>query len=189
MNNAGKAGCKDTEIEQLVRQSQRGCRRAFDELVRIYQKPAMNLAVRITGNRDHGSEVVQDSFIKAYFKIGKLKDARQFKLWLFKIIINGSLDQLKAIKKRRENIIISDGDINSKSGDPAEKAQVRELRYAIERSMTKLSAREAKAIALFGLEDMSQKQVAEIMGCSKEAVRFHVFKARKKLKQLLKDYL
>jgi RNA polymerase sigma factor (sigma-70 family) len=55
--------------------------------------------------------------------------------------------------------------------------------------MLRLSKKEAKAITLFGLEDLSQKQVAEIMGCSVQAVRWHVFRARQKLKVLLRKYL
>ena len=55
--------------------------------------------------------------------------------------------------------------------------------------MLKLSKKQAQAIALFGIDDLPQDKVAEIMNCSKEAVRWHVFKARQKLKVLLKDYL
>ena len=55
--------------------------------------------------------------------------------------------------------------------------------------MLKLSEKEAKAMSLFGLNDLSHKEVAEIMGCSVEAVRWHVFRARQKLKVLLKEYL
>ena len=55
--------------------------------------------------------------------------------------------------------------------------------------MLKLSRQEAKAISLFGLEDLSHKQVAGMMGCTVAAVKWHVFRARQKLKVLLKDYL
>ena len=55
--------------------------------------------------------------------------------------------------------------------------------------MAKLPDKQAKAIALFGLQDMSQNDVAQIMNCSVESVRWHVFQARKNLKELLKDYL
>ena len=64
-----------------------------------------------------------------------------------------------------------------------------ELKEEIQRAMLKLSKKEAKAIALFGIEDLPREKVAEIMGCSTEAVRWHVFKARQKLKVLLKEYL
>jgi DNA-directed RNA polymerase specialized sigma24 family protein len=59
----------------------------------------------------------------------------------------------------------------------------------IQRAMLKLSKKEAKAIAMFGLKGLSQEKVAEIMGCSAEAVKWYVFKARQKLKLLLKEYL
>jgi len=55
--------------------------------------------------------------------------------------------------------------------------------------MLRLSRKQAKAITLFGLEDLSQEQVSEMMGCSVEAVRWHVFRARQKLKVWLKEYL
>jgi len=55
--------------------------------------------------------------------------------------------------------------------------------------MTRLSRKEAQAMSLFGLQDLSHKEVAEIMNCSAEAARWYVFNARKKLKVLLKDYL
>jgi RNA polymerase sigma-70 factor (ECF subfamily) len=55
--------------------------------------------------------------------------------------------------------------------------------------MLKLSKKEAKAISLFGLENLSHKEIAQIMGCSIEAVRWHVFRARQKLKILLREYL
>ena len=55
--------------------------------------------------------------------------------------------------------------------------------------MLKLTKKQAQAIALFGIENLPQEKVAEIMGCSAEAVRWHIFKARQKLKVLLKDYL
>ena len=55
--------------------------------------------------------------------------------------------------------------------------------------MSQLSKMQAQAIALFGIEDLSHKEVADILGFSPEAARWHVFQARKKLKVLLKDYL
>ncbi len=64
-----------------------------------------------------------------------------------------------------------------------------ELKEEIRRAMSKLSKKEAKAIALFGIEDLPRDKVAQIMGCSAEAVKWHVFKARQKLKVLLKEYL
>jgi RNA polymerase sigma factor (sigma-70 family) len=72
---------------------------------------------------------------------------------------------------------------------PEQKEVGKELKEAIQRAMLKLSKKQAQAIALFGIEDLPRDEVAEIMGCSAEAVRWHVFKARQKLRVLLKEYL
>jgi DNA-directed RNA polymerase specialized sigma24 family protein len=55
--------------------------------------------------------------------------------------------------------------------------------------MGKLTKMQARAIALFGIEELSHKEVAEALGCSPESARLHVHQGRKKLKVLLKDYL
>jgi DNA-directed RNA polymerase specialized sigma24 family protein len=55
--------------------------------------------------------------------------------------------------------------------------------------MSRLSSKEVRAMSLFGLQDLSHKEVAEILNCSAEAARWYVFNARKKLKVLLKEYL
>jgi RNA polymerase sigma factor (sigma-70 family) len=78
---------------------------------------------------------------------------------------------------------------NKKVVSPEQKEVGKELKEAIRIAMLKLSKKQAQAIALFGIEDLPQDEVAEIMGCSAEAVRWHVFKARQKLRVLLKDFL
>ena len=55
--------------------------------------------------------------------------------------------------------------------------------------MTQLTENQRTAIILFAIEQMPQKQVAEKLGCSVEAVKWHVFQGRKRLKEILKDYL
>ncbi len=52
-----------------------------------------------------------------------------------------------------------------------------ELQKAVERAMRQLTAGEARAIALFGLDDLPQSEVARIMGCSAGVVRWHVHRA------------
>ncbi|MBA7659905.1 RNA polymerase sigma-H factor [subsurface metagenome] len=178
-----------SDIERLVKASQDGDRGAFDEIMRLYQRRAMRIAVRMLGNADEAAEAVQSGFVKAYLSIKKLREPKRFEAWFFRIIANTAISQRKAAKRRMEKIKIA-GDCESKKVfSPEERKVGEELKEAIQRAMLKLSKKEAKAIALFGIEDLSREKVAEIMGCSAEAVRWHVFKARQKLKVLLKEYL
>lgn len=176
-------------IERLVKASEAGIRGAFDELVALYQRRAMQVAVRILGDTDEAAEAVQDGFVKAYLNIEKLKEPKRFEAWFFRIIANTAISQRKATKGRVEKITIFGNSKSKKALSPEESQVGEELKDAIQWAMLKLTKKQALAIALFGIEGLPQNEVAEIMGCSAEVVRWHVFKARRKLKVLLKEYL
>ena len=187
MNSFQKVSTND--IERLVLASQAGDRGAFDELVRLYQRKAMQAAVRILGNADEAAETVQEGFVAAYLKIGKLREPNRFEVWLLRIVTNTAISQRRTANRRLKKIEIADSPVDNKAVLPWDKVVGDELKEAIRLAMLKLSKKEVKAISLFGLEDLSQREVAQIMGCSEEAVRWHVFRARQKLKTLLKEYL
>jgi RNA polymerase sigma-70 factor (ECF subfamily) len=176
-------------LERLVKAGQARDREAFDELVWLHQRRAMEVAVRILGAAGDAAQAVQTGFVKAYLSIGKLRQPQRFEAWLLKIIANAAVSQARATKRRTSSIRITDDYEDKKMLSPAQAGTAQELKEAIQRAMLELSKKEAKAISLFGLQDLSQKEVAEIMDCSPEAVRWHVFKARQKLKVLLKDFL
>ena len=187
MNNSQRVNTSDSE--RLVEASQAGNRDAFDELVRLYQRRAVQVAVRMLGSANEAAEAVQVAFVKAYLSIGKLKEPKRFEVWLLRIVTNAAISQRRAAKRRAEKIRIAERHEDRKAVSPVEEGIAEELKEAIAAAMLKLSKKEAKAISLFGLEDLSQEQVAEIMDCSVEAVRWYVFRARQKLKVLLKEYL
>lgn len=187
MNDSLKV--KTSDIERIVKASQDGDRGAFDEIMRLYQRRAMRIAVRMLGNANEAVEAVQSGFVKAYLSIGKLREPKRFEAWFFRIVTNTAISQRRAAKRREEKIKITESYDGKKALSPVEKRIGEELKEAIQRAMLKLSKKQAKAIALFGIEDLPRKKVAEIMGCSAEAVKWHVFKARQKLKVLLKEYL
>lgn len=187
MSNSPKVNAGD--MERLVKASRAGEREAFDELVRLYQRRAMQVAVRMLGDANEAAEAVQTGFVKAYLSIGKLREPKRFEFWLLRIVANAAVSRARAAKRRAEKISIAEYCEDKKTPSPVQTQSAEELKEAIRWAILKLSKKEAEAIALFGLEDLSQKQVAEIMGCSVEAARWHVFNARKKLKVLLKEYL
>ena len=188
MNEAQKV--KNSEVERLVEASRKGNRNAFDELVGLFQQQAMRIAFGILGNADEAAEAVQTGFVKTYLSINKLREPNRFEIWLLRIISNTAISQRKAAKSRVKAAKAVNCRIQTtKTFSPEEMTDNKELREAIQQAMLKLSKKEAQAITLFGLEHLSQKQVAGIMDCSVQAVRWHVFRARKKLKVFLRKYL
>ncbi len=178
-----------SDIEELVKASQGGDLGSFDEIVRLYQRRAMQIAARMLGNANEAAEAVQNGFFKAYLSIGKLREPKRFEAWFFRIIANTAISQRRAAKYRREKLKIEDCYEAKQVLSPVESQIGEELEEAIRWAMLKLSKKEVKAIALFGLEHLPREKVAEIMGCSTDAVKWHVFRARQKLRVLLKEYL
>ena len=176
-------------IERLVKACRAGDRASFDELVGLYQRRAMQVAVRLLADADKAAEAVQNGFVKVYLNINRLREPKRFETWFFRIITNTAISQRRTAKGRAEKIRITGNCENRKVLTPEQKEVGKELKEATRRAMLKLSKKQAQAIALFGIEDLPHNEVAEIMGCSVEAVRWHVFKARQKLKVLLKEYL
>jgi RNA polymerase sigma-70 factor (ECF subfamily) len=185
----GNSKTNTGDIERLVKASQGGDRDSFNELVSLYQRRAMQVAVRMLGDADQAAEAVQNGFVKAYLSIDKLREPGRFEAWFFRIITNTAISQRRVAKGRADIIKIAGDSQSKKVFTPEQKEAGKELKEAIQRAMLKLSKKQAQAIALFGIEDLPRDEVARIMDCSADAVRWHVFKARQKLKVLLKEYL
>jgi len=177
----------------------RGDLAAFDELVERYQRRATAVAYRLLNNRDDAMEVVQDAFMKAFDKLTSLSCPRRFGPWLMRIVSNLALNRRRSRALRRAASLeqIADGRegrgdlslLDGRAESPEAAASAREVRRLIAQGIEELPDVQRQALVLFSIGKMPQKDVAEMLGCSVEAVKWHVFTARKKLKEQLKDYL
>lgn len=183
-------GREQGETVELVKAAQAGDKAAFDRLVQLHQRQAMGLALGILANVHDGAEVVQEAFVKAYTGLGGLSRPERFRFWLLKIVANEAVSRHRAARRRRiVTRLFLATEAERQSARAQEKENADELQIAVERAMRQLTAQEAKAITLFGLDDLPHREVGRIMGCSAGAVRWHVHRARKKLRVLLKEYL
>jgi RNA polymerase sigma-70 factor (ECF subfamily) len=181
---------RQSEIAGLVRAAQAGDRAAFDRLIRWYQQQAMRLATGMLGDVNDAAEVVQEALIKAYLRLGSLKIPDRFRAWLLKIVANEAASYRRTRRRRAGFLRRVTGQVERHTaGSPEEKGQAEDLKAAIGEAMAHLTAREAKAITLFGLDDLPHQEVARIMGCSTQATRWHVHRARQKLRLLLKEHI
>lgn len=183
---------------ELVRQARAGRCRAFDELIDRYQRRATSIAYRLLGNLHDALEVSQEAFVRAYRSLDTLVDDNRFGTWLLKIVTNLSLNyrrsrRLRLLHEERSNDVNSMNeqmaDTTNGGAHPGARLAATELAETIEAGLADLPERQRAALVLFSLEQLPQRQVADILDCSIEAVKWHVFQARKKLKIRLKDYL
>src|SRR5947199_9362759 len=87
---------------QLVQQTVSGNRKAFDELIRRYQRQAVAVSYRLLGNSQDALEVTQDAFLKAYSSIKTLQKPGAFGGWLMRIVSNLSLNYRRSRKLRQQ---------------------------------------------------------------------------------------
>lgn len=184
----------------LVRAARRGELAAFDELVRRYQRQTTAVAYRLLNNRDDAMEVVQDAFLQAFDKLGSLSHPGRFGPWLMRIVSNLALNRRRARALRTTASLdaASDGGDTERAGislpdtravSPLAAASAGELRQLIARAIDELPEMQRQALVMFSIAQLPQSEVARLMGCSIEAVKWHVFTARKKLKDKFSDYL
>jgi RNA polymerase sigma-70 factor (ECF subfamily) len=179
-----------------------GRRAAFDELVERYQRRAVSVAYRLLGNLHDALEVCQEAFIRAYRNLESLEDQERFGSWLLRIVTNLSLNfrRDRAVGGQRvslDDCILDDqpprirqlGDNAEASRNPGAELAAAELREIVQAAIAALPQQQRSALVLFSIEQLPQKEVAAIMNCTVEAVKWHVFQARKKLKSQLAEYL
>jgi RNA polymerase sigma-70 factor, ECF subfamily len=187
---------------ELVQRSRRGDRTAFDGLIVRHGRQAMAVSMRLLGNASDASEVVQDAYLKAYQSLESLERPEAFAGWLMRIVSNLSLNKRRSrgLRKAQSYDLAVPGsaeggtDIAGESlregeTDPLRSIMGHELGAKLQQALQQLPERQRLAIVMFTIEEMPQKQVAEALDCSVEAVKWHVFQGRKRLRELLQEYL
>src|ERR1700721_970659 len=92
-----------TEADELFRGAPKGQRTGFDALVRRYDQSVLRLALHMLGNEQDAQDVHQEAFIKAYRHLGNFRFECSFYTWLYRIVTNLCLDQLRRRKSRSEH--------------------------------------------------------------------------------------
>lgn len=192
-----KADVKDLSEVDLVCLAKAQDTKAFGELVRRYQRRAVSVAFRLVGNSADASDVSQDAFVRAYRSLDQLEDPARFGPWLMRVVSNLSLNFRRSRASRPASALDDEmldradfrrpGGLRIVKGDESD--DTAELDGALTDALEQLPDAQRLALILFSVEGMPQKEVAEILNCSVELVKWNVFQARKKLKDLLADFL
>lgn len=193
---------ESTALEQdEVRRAQAGDAEAFAGLVRSYQRRAVSVAYRLVGNVEDASDVSQDAFVRAFRCLDQLDDPARFGPWLMRIVSNQSLNFRRSRSSRAaaslddmamdpaEGRRPATGSKLASEADDSAVSKPAELHDAISEALATLPDKQRLSLVLFSVEGMPQKEVAEVLECSVELVKWNVFQARKKLKDLLEVYL
>lgn len=183
------------EDYMLVRSCQEGDEQAFEKLVCKYQQSLFNIVHRHVGDPGEVEDIVQKIFVKVYFSLARFDHNRPFFPWLYRIAINQCYDELRRIQRRK---VMRFSDLDLQDDNSVEflvnKVQAarfndnendRDLHELLYRMLNRLPEKQRKIIVMRDLEQLPYPNLARLLGCSEQAARLKVFRARTRLRKIV----
>jgi len=171
---------------QLIQAIKNGNAQAFSEFVLRFQNYVYTVSFSIVKNKPEAQEVTQDTFIKAHRAIEKFEANSKVSSWLYKIAYRTGLDMLRKRKNNLDLDIVSYS-LADKGQNMADKLENLEHKALVEVAIDQLPAKEAVVLKLFYLEEMNVNEVVEITSMTKSNVKVVLFRARKKLAEIISN--
>ncbi len=187
------------EDDELIRAAQAGDRASFDSLVRRYDRSVLRLALHMLGHEQDAQDVHQEAFIKAYRHLANFRFECSFYTWLYRIVTNLCLDQLRRRKSRREDpstALDASGDemdlLANISDDRAMANPARELDRkvmgeAINEALSHLTPRERMVFELKHYSGLKLRTIGEMLSTTEETAKNTLFRATRKLRASLAE--
>jgi RNA polymerase sigma-70 factor (ECF subfamily) len=186
----------DEELMVAYRDGDAG---ALDELYRRYQGPIFGFAYRYMGNADQAQDVLQETFLRVHRGREQYSPSSKFSSWLFRIARNLCIDEKRRYWNRRvmaetemagrdpdadTNVLQSFADDGTTASEKLGEDEVaRRIRAAIEQ----LSDEQREVMILSKYQDMTYREIGDILGISTESVKQRAYRAHMRLRELLAD--
>jgi RNA polymerase sigma-70 factor (ECF subfamily) len=180
-------------IEQtiLIQKFKNGEVNAFEEIVRKYQKQVYNIAYGYIGNYEDAYDISQEVFLKVYKSIGKLKDNSAFGFWLRRITLNACTDYIRnqVNEMSMDDLSYVSNHYYSDNGTSDKLMESGELGKVISKAIQRLPKKQQKVFILRHYEGLALKDIAETLNCSLGTVKAHLFRATRRLRDILMPYV
>ena len=183
----------------LWQKLQQGDDSALDTLMDRHSGGLFNFIYRYVLNEQDARDLLQETFVRAYFKRHQFQPRAKISTWLYRIALNLCRDHARSRStkegKLTESLVVRsdegderERDIAGKNGNPAEIAQTNEALLGMGRAIQGLPHDLKAAFILAILEDRSQQECADLLGITVKAVETRVYRARKILEGKLASY-
>jgi RNA polymerase sigma-70 factor (ECF subfamily) len=201
-SNDALASASDTGDRDLVERVQTGDEAAFKELFDRYHRRAFAVAFGVVKNKQDALDIVQDAFIKVHRHIGNFQGSSSFYTWLYRIVMNLSIDHVRRGKKGKDldyddrvgrdvSDVAGDGALLPRilDGNPGKTALRKELTEAIMAALEELPEYHRAVILLREVEGLSYEEMSKILKVPKGTIMSRLFHARKKMQAALSEYM
>jgi RNA polymerase sigma-70 factor (ECF subfamily) len=180
------------EETEMISRCQRGDQEALKEIFDKYNKKVYRIAYGVVRQREEALDIVQEVFIKLFHSIKNFKGKSHFYTYLYRMVMNTAIDHARKTGKQIISSLDQEGSFQP--SDDLEKGPERillqkELEERVKLAMDKLPAEQRAALIFRDVEGLSYQEMAEAMGCSIGTVMSRLHYGRKRIQELLKDYV
>lgn len=166
---------------------------AFEVLVEDQKKVVYNLALRMLGNEEDAWDISQDAFLKAYTNLSGFRGDCKFSSWLYKLTTNLCLDFIR--KRNRHKVVplvYEDDDGESTSMDVADESlspetqiEQKQLRESVRNGLNQLPEMQREILLLREIGGLRYDEISRQLNIEEGTVKSRIFRARKKLCEIL----
>lgn len=160
---------------------------AFEEIVRRWQSPLINLAYRFCRDRGRAEEMAQEAFLRAYRGLQQWRREAAFSTWLFALATNFYRSELRRIPVRTISIDDVREPVDPRASDGGLEDEDRDL--AVRRAVFALPAKYREALILFYFHEMDVPAAARSLGLPEGTVKARLFRGREILRTKLPQFL
>ncbi|MCC2631283.1 MAG: polymerase sigma factor SigW, polymerase sigma-70 factor, subfamily [Candidatus Paceibacter sp.] len=169
--------------EHLAMLVQQGDKEKFGVLMERYEKKLFRYGRKFLSNKDNIEDVVQEVFIKTYQSIKSFDTSQRFSPWIYRIAHNTFINEIR----RHSRTPISFFDFDTLVAHPIyddpglAEAEQKEMQKMLEKGLDKLQPQYREILILFYLEELSYKEIADILRIPVGTVGIRLKRAKEKL--------
>lgn len=181
----------DPDDRALAARALGGDQAAYGALMQRHRDAVFRLARGHVGDHDEALDITQESFVAAFAALARYDGSRPFRVWIARITLNKCRDWARRRAVRRFFAFakpIDDAlDIADMGATPEEAARSMQEVARINAAIAALPANLKDVLLLRTIEQMSQAEVAQVLGVTEKAVETRLYRARAKLTEILRD--
>ncbi|MFD6439021.1 RNA polymerase sigma factor SigW [Peribacillus sp. NPDC060186] len=184
----------DALIKERINQVLKGDHNAFGEIVELYKDKVFQICFRMLGNRQEAEDLAQEAFVRAFVNIRSFNIQMKFSTWLYRIATNLCIDRLR--KKKPDFYLDAEvsgteglnmySQIASDMAKPEDEVESLELQETIQVEIMKLPEKYRSVIVLKYIEELSLKEISEILDLPVGTVKTRIHRGREALRKQLR---
>ncbi len=180
----------DPDEYELFQKARSGDRVAFDHLQERLEVPIRRFVRRLVGQSEAEDGIVQDAFLALYMNLERINSGEHLRAFLFRVARNLCYDELR--RKKRFQFISWDFDesephfLADLRQQPDEEVKWILLCSEVQRAIDCLPEPQRQTLILYGEEDLSYAQIAEVMSTDIGTVKSRIYYGRRNLRRLLR---